>query len=64
MKMEIRAMTRSLVVWTLLGAVAVLAGCQTAPMQQAQPAGICRDRPFEAGLCYQDTNWRLFSPQW
>lgn len=57
-------MTRSLVVWTLLGAVAVLAGCQTAPMQQAQPAGICRDRPFEAGLCYQDTNWRLFSPQW
>lgn len=43
----------------LLTALAVaIAGCQTAP-QAYTYRWKCTDRPFDAGLCDQPTNWRI-----
>ncbi|RUM97935.1 hypothetical protein EET67_09985 [Pseudaminobacter arsenicus] len=52
-------MQRSLILTVLTIAIA---GCQTVPQTVPQASSYrwnCNDKPFEAGLCDQPTNWRL-----
>ena len=47
---------RRFLIWTILATT--LAGCQSispAPTYRWD----CNDKPFEAGLCDQPTNWRI-----
>lgn len=47
---------RKFLILTILGAV--IAGCQTFPPSPDYRWN-CNDKPFEAGLCDQPTNWRI-----
>lgn len=53
-------MQKILATMTAAASLGFLAGCQT--VETAPPAGpeACRDRPFDAGICEQRTNFRLF----
>ncbi|QPC88210.1 hypothetical protein GA830_16690 [Mesorhizobium sp. NBSH29] len=38
----------------------ILAGCQTTGMKSEFSPKYCKDRPFDAGICDQRTDFRLF----
>lgn len=46
----------------LLIALALMAGCSNTAAQYPTLATRCLDRPYEAGRCDQQTNFRLFEP--
>jgi hypothetical protein len=43
-------------------ALALVAGCQNTSAQYPTLATRCLDRPFEAGKCHQESDFRLFGP--
>lgn len=47
---------------TALLALVILAACQNTSAQYPTLANRCLDRPFEAGRCDQQNNFRLFGP--